>query len=228
MEKIITKTKWKILELLGEKDRSPTELSKLLKLSAPTLHKHLQYLETNKIIQKKGEIKGKTKSFNIYSLGNGFIYIIKVMHEDVSKQFLEIDKNLEIYFKIRQIPQKKFYYFIDRFWWEIQEDIDKVNSIAIFGSVASGNAREDSDIDILILTKQKNKEIEKKYGARIINNPDEKGKMIMAQVFDKNDFIGSFNSGSKFAKEVIKNMIIIYDKDDFLLNLKKEQNGTKR
>ena len=221
MEKLITKTKWEILKLLGEKDRSPTELSKVLKLSAPTLHKHLQYLESKKIIQKKGEIRGKTKSFNNYSLGSGFIYLIKVMPGDVSKQSFEIDKNLEIYFRIRQIAQKSFYYFIDKFWWEIQEDIDKVNSIAIFGSVAIGNAREDSDIDVLILTNKKDKKIEKKYGARIVNKPNEKGKMIMAQVFDKNDFIDSFNSGSKFAKEVVKNMIIIYDRNNLLLDLKK-------
>jgi len=50
----------------------------------------------------------------------------------------------------------------------------------------------------------------------------------MGQVFDKNDFINSFNSNSKFAREVVKNMTIIYDKDNLLLNLKNDKNGIKR
>jgi len=136
MEKITTKTKWGILELLGEKNRSPSELSKLLKISAPSLHRHLEYLENNKIIKREGEIKGKTKPFNVYSLGNGFIEIIRVTSGDVTKQHIEIDENLKVYFKIRQIPQKEFHYFVERFWWEIQDYINEINSVAVFGSVA--------------------------------------------------------------------------------------------
>lgn len=222
MEKLISKTSWKIIELLGERDRTPTELVNLLKISHSSLHKHLENLERNNFIIKIAENKGKTRPYKTYSLGEGFIYFIEALNGEVAKKFLRIDENLKVHLNVWKIPQKEFQYFVERFWWDIQDDMEKINSIGVFGSVAKGNAREDSDIDILILTNKKENLLEKKYGTKIIKKPYEKGKMIMSQIFEKNGFIEAIIKKSKFANEAIKNMILIYDKEDFLLKIKRQ------
>jgi hypothetical protein len=48
------------------------------------------------------------------------------------------------------------------------------------------------------------------------------------QIFAKDDFTKALKSGSKFAKEVIKKMIVIYGRNNFLLNLKRGNDGFKR
>jgi hypothetical protein len=44
----------------------------------------------------------------------------------------------------------------------------------------------------------------------------------MLQIFEKDEFLESCKKGSKFVKEILSNMIIVYDKRNFLTNLKNE------
>lgn len=220
MKDAISGKRWEIIKILSKGDRAPTELAKMLRISNPTIHKHLKYLEDEKLIKKEGEKRGKTKPYIQYSLGEGFIYFVEALPREVRKEFLVIDENLKIHLRIWSIPQKEFHYFVEKFWWEIQDDLNDIQAVAIFGSVAKGDAKANSDIDVLILAKRV-KKIEKKYGAKMIAKPNaEKGKMVMAQVFTSEDFVRSLKSGSVFVKEAIKEMVIIYDPNKILDGLR--------
>ncbi len=212
--------RWKIIELLAEGKKTPTDLAKLLKISMPSLHKHMACLEKEKMVVRTGEKKGKTRPYAEYSLGQGFVYFIKALPGEAEQKFLAVDENMKIHLRIWAIPQKEYHYYIEMFWWELQAHLEDIISLGVYGSVARGDAKEGSDIDILLLVKKDVKKYEKLYGAKLIG-PKGKGEMIMTQVFEAKDFENSLKKGSKFAQEALKDIKVIYDKDDIIERLKR-------
>jgi len=209
----INKTGWKIIQELSKDNKTPTELANRLKVSLPSIHVQLKILEENKLIKKNGEVKGKTRPYAEYCLEE-FVYFVKALSNDVDRRFLVIDDNIKLHLRIWSIPQKEYQYYVERFWWEIQDYLGDIDSIVVFGSVANGKAREGSDIDILMLVNKNLKKYEKMFKVKMIGKRGMR-KMIMAQVFETEDFKKSFEKGSDFAAEVIKNHIVIYDTENF-------------
>jgi len=214
-------TKWKIIEELSKKNLTPTELSKKLGITLPSLHTQLKELEQKELIKKSGEIKGKTRPYAEYSLGEGFLYFIKVLPNEVEKKLIQIDNNVKLHLRIWSIPQKQYHYYIESIWWKLQDYIDEIDSIILYGSVASGQAKEGSDIDILLLVKKNPEKYEKLFGAKLIGKK-EKRKMLMIQAFETKDFSEALKKSSDFAKEIIKNNIILYDKESKFTKIKNE------
>lgn len=212
--------RWKIIEFLAEGKKTPTELAKLLKISLPSLHKHLIYLEKEKMIVKTEGKKGKTRPYTEYSLGQGFVYFIKALPGEAEQKFLTVDENLKIHLRIWAIPQKEYHYYIEMFWWGLQAHLEDITSLGVYGSVARGDAKEGSDIDILLLVKKDEKKYEKIFGAKLIG-PKGKGEMIMTQVFEAKDFENSLKKGSKFAQEALKDIKVIYDQEGIIERLKR-------
>ena len=75
----ISKTRWSILKELSNGDRTPSQLSKKLKITMPSVHSQLRILEKEKMTMRKGKVKGKTRPYTEYSIGDGFICLVKVM-----------------------------------------------------------------------------------------------------------------------------------------------------
>ncbi len=212
--------RWRIIELLAEGKKTPTELAALLKISLPSLHKHLTHLEKEKMIIKTEGKKGKTRPYTEYSLGQGFVYFIKALPGEAEQKFLTVDENLKLHLRIWSIPQKEYHYYIEMFWWELQDHLDDIISVGVYGSVARGDAKKDSDIDILLLVKKDVKKYEKIFGTKLIGLKG-KGEIVMTQVFEVKDFENSLKKGSKFAQEALKDIKVIYDKEDAIERLKK-------
>lgn len=224
MSVIISKTRWEIIKRLSKGKKTPSELAKVLGRSIPTVHRHLKHLENLGMIERVGERKGKTRPYVEYSLGKGFVFFVEALPGEVRKRFLKIDDNLLVHLRIWSIPQKEFHRYVEGFWWELQDYLDKVEAIAVFGSVARGDARSGSDIDALILARKAVNKLEERFGAIPIG-PSGKSRLIMAQVFTLEDFAQSLASDSLFAREVIENMIIIHDPNKTLEALR---NGFER
>lgn len=213
-------TKWRIIEELSKGNKTPTELAKKLKISLPSIHAQLTGLEKEKIIKKVGKIKGKTRPYAEYSIEEGFVYFIKALPSETEQKFLAVDENLRLHLRIWSVPQKEYHYYIERFWWQIQDYLKDIDAIVVYGSVATGDAREGSDIDILMLVKKNIKKYEKMFSAKMIGTRG-KRKMVMCQIFGTDDFENSFKKGSDFAQEVVKNNIVIYDPDKNFIKIKK-------
>jgi|SRR3989338_2113005 len=198
----ITKTRWRIITLLSESDKTPTELARELKMSMPAVHTHLAYLESNSLIHKNSIKKGKTRPFLEYSLGDGFVYFIQATPKEARQRFLEVDDYLKLHLRIWSIPQKEFHPAIEKFWQDIENHIDDTEAIAVYGSVALGNAKKDSDIDILIIAKRNIVILEKKFGAKMYA-----GKMVMSQAFTPEQFVASGN----FFQQALNGIKVLYD-----------------
>lgn len=217
----LNETQWKIIEELAKRDKTPTELAKILKVTLPSIHIQLKQLEINKLIKKIEKEKGKTRPYTKYSLGNGFVYFVKALPRETQRNLLEIDDNLKLHLRIWSIPQRAYHYYIEKFWWDIQDYIDDIDSIVVYGSVARGDAKEGSDIDILLLVKKNVSRYEKMFSAKRIGLKGRK-KMIMCEIFKTDDFENSLRKGSDFAVEILKNHIVIYDPTENFRKLKNE------
>lgn len=217
---ITTDAKWKIIESLSKRERTSSELAKRFKTSLSNISQQLSELESLGIVKKTGVKKGKRRPFLRYSLDKGFIFLIEAIPKEARKIFLEADENIKIHLRIWSIPQKDFHYFVESLWWGLQDYLDDIVSFAIFGSVAKGNARDDSDIDVLLIAEKNAKELEKKFSAKIVGRKG-KGKMTMSQVFLPKEFEEALKE-SKFAKQIVSSMIIICDRNGFLYNLREK------
>lgn len=219
---VSSEIKWKIVESLSKKDKAVTELAKEFNTSLSNISQQLSDLEASDIVKKTGKTeKGTRRPFVKYSIGSGFVFLVEAMPKEARKTFLEVDENIKTHLRIWSIPQKEFHYFIESFWWELQDHLDDIESVAVFGSVAKGNAKPDSDIDILLLARQNQKSLEKEFSAKMVGQKG-KGKMIMSQVFSVTDFEGSLMEGSAFGREIIDSMAMIHDPNDFLYGLKEK------
>lgn len=217
----LNETKWVIIKELSKGNKTPTELAKKIKITLPSIHAQLKELKQEKLVKKVGEIKGKTRPYAEYSI-NSFVYFIKALPNETEQRFLQIDENLKLHLRIWSIPQREYHYYIERFWWQIQEYLEDIDAIIVYGSVASGKAREGSDIDILMLVKKDVKKYEEKFNAIMVGQKG-KQKMVMAQVFTTDDFENSLKKGSDFAARVLENNIIIYDPKKYFTNLKNQR-----
>lgn len=217
----INKTQWKIVKELSKGNRTQSELAKTFKMSLPSIHMQLKSLEREKLVKKVGEIKGKTRPYAEYSIGNGFIYFMKVLPNEAEQTFLEIDENIKLHLRIWSIPQREYQFYVEKFWWGLQDYLGDIDAVIIYGSVAQGEARQGSDIDILLLVNKGVKKYEKMFGAKMVGQRG-KRKMISCQIFETNDFKNSLEKGSDFAREIINNNLIIYDNSNSFTKLKNE------
>jgi len=208
---LLSKTKWRIIEGLSKGDKSPVELARAMKMSVPTIYLQLVELERMGLISKSDLKNGKTRPFQQYSIGEGFLFFIKAMPNETLNKLIKIDENIKLHFRVWSIPQQEFHQPVEEFYWRLKPKLRKIDTIAVFGSVARGDANEESDIDILLLCDN-----EFKISPEMVD-----GKVFTPQVFLTEDFKRSLKEGSKFANEIIKDMIIIYDKKGVLQDAKR-------
>lgn len=222
----ISKTKWKIIEIISRENKTQTELATELKVSLAAINKEIKDLLSENLIKEVEKKQGKTRPYRCYGL-NEFFYFVKATKEETNAKLLTINNYLRLHLNIWRIPQEEFHYFIENFFLlNILNDKDvfeNIESFAVFGSVAKGTATEGSDIDVLIIRKTKGelKDL-KETGLLVEDNFNKKTKIIMPQIFEINEFLDSYKKESKFIKEILSNMIIIYDKNNFLTNMKDE------
>ena len=213
---LLTDRKMEILKELEGEEKTPTELSNEMGLTISSITKHLKELEEMDLIVQSGRKEGKTRSYTKYKLKD-FIYFAASIDGKVQKKVVEPDQYSKVLFKILSIPQNRFHKPLEKFWQEVQDDLEKIDGLMVYGSVARGDARKDSDIDLLIISDSE--KLESEYGAKVIG-----GKMFMAKVFSKEEFRQNLKKGSDFALSALKEGILLYDTERFLQGLKNSLN----
>ena len=85
--------------------------------------------------------------------------------------------------------QKKYRGAVEEFVRRVLERYrDKIDSIILFGSVARGEAKEDSDIDVLIVVKKEDFKLRRALIGVAFDILSETGKDISVKVLSKNEF----------------------------------------
>jgi len=216
LEAISSGSRWRVIQALAKRDSTPSELAKRFGTSIANITQQLSKLESEGLVKRVGvKRQGVGRPFTRYSLDRGFVLLIGVIPGKAEKVLLEADENIRLHLNIWSIPQKEYHYYVEKFWWDIQDYLDSIEALAVFGSVAKGDARAGSDIDLLIIARKNARRLERKFSSKIVG-PEGRGKMIMAQVFSTREFINMQKSGSRFAVEAISSMKVIYDPNGIL------------
>lgn len=209
----VSEAKREVLEKMVQRDWAPTELAEELNKSPQSVYNHLKDLEKTGVLSKE-KVKAKTRPKTKYSIDRGFVQYISVLPGELTHRRLKIDINKESLFRIWSIPQEEIHPYLEKLWWEMKEK-KEIKAIAVYGSVARGQADEDSDIDLLIITEDKGEGIRKEYGSKIIET--RKGsKIAVAQVYSKEEYERS-KEESDFLKNIQREIHVIYDPDKVLL-----------
>lgn len=203
-------TRWGIVRELSKGDLTPSQLASKLKMSLPGVYAPLKQLEREHLVKRVENSKGTTRPYTTYGLGEGFLYFIEAFPGEARKRILRADEDVRVQLRIWSIPQQDYHYYVECFWWELQKHLADIESVVVYGSVARGDARKGSDIDILLLVNKGVKKYGDKFGATGVGFQRE-GKVVMCQVFEAEDFGKSLQLGSQFAAEVVKDGIAIYD-----------------
>lgn len=124
--------------------------------------------------------------------------IIKVKNTDVFKRILELSSS-----DIKEMKKTAE---------EYADEIKKINGVKkciLFGSVARGTADFNSDIDILILVEEKNKEIEEKIRDTADKINSKKSLRIMPDIMKEKRFKKMKKKGEQFAEHIEKEGIVL-------------------
>jgi len=143
----------RIIELIAERDRTLTEISKELGLSKPATSKYLKKLEEQGIIRGRYE-RNREGRVICYAL-EGFHILFSVDPGNRAIVYLKADEPFDAEYPfLGYIPQKEFREEVRRYLSEVtRADFDKY-MIILYGSVAKGSAHRKSDIDLLFLKEE--------------------------------------------------------------------------
>lgn len=97
---------------------------------------------------------------------------------------------------------------------------DSIKSIVLYGSIARDEADEESDIDILVVTRENNKKIHDRI-SRIRTTIDLKNNTLTTLVqMNRNELERCIKLGSPFMESVVEEGVILHD-DGFFENIRK-------
>jgi len=105
--------------------------------------------------------------------------------------------------------QKKYRGAVEEFVRRVLERYrDKIDSIILFGSVARGEAKADSDIDILVVGDVNLEELVEVSFPTLL----EYGELISAKNMEKDRFDFSAKEGYSFIRNVLREGVVLYER----------------
>lgn len=198
----LTETQRKIIELLGQDERTLTEITDRLEISKSGALKQLDKLVDSNLISKKIETTEIGRE-SIYSLNN-FTYFFSLNPESDSIIQVKTTSAFRLPFLLlEQVEQEKFKNEIKELFKRLEEPPFTI----LYGSVAKGEGTWKSDIDLMFLKESWSKK-EKESINDIIS---EVNMEIDHQITSKFRTFSSFKKGNSLVEEIKDSGMIIYD-----------------
>lgn len=211
----VSSAKREVIRKMTERDWTPTALAEELDKSTSTVYNHLEDLTDDGVLQKQ-QVAGKTRPRTEYSLGDGFVQYIAAMPEGFSERSLPLDWSKRAILRIWAIPQPEFHRYLEELWSQINH-YDNVKAMAVYGSVARGDADTDSDIDVLLIAAHRDAEkiLNEELSMTLIRT-EEPNKISAATVYTEEDYRESLDAESDFLRSIQEELHVIYDPEGIL------------
>jgi len=218
----VSAAKEEILRKFTKQDWTPTELAEELEKSRNAVYNHLNNLYERGLVTKE-KVAAKTRPKTRYSVGEGIIHYISVLPGQYVEKTLELTPEKEAMFRIWSLPQAEFHRYVEDYWFNLRKNVDvdypeKVSAVAVYGSVARGEASEGSDLDMLVIVEDEDtrKVVEEQFGTHQIRT-SEGARLAMAEVYTLESYRNSIAHNSQFIKNIRDEIHIIYDPEKLLV-----------
>jgi predicted transcriptional regulator len=167
---VFTNAKWDIIKDLSLKKLSPIQLAERYKTTPGNIGHQLRLLEAYGLIKKeKVSNRDKGKPRTLFSLSNDYGYIVTATKNFAQKRLLKLSNYHDTILKMWFIEDPRFHYPLEKFYWKIEDHINKINGIAVRISGLS-------KVEVIILSNKK-QELVKNLGDSIKIN-DKEGNVI--------------------------------------------------
>jgi predicted nucleotidyltransferase/DNA-binding HxlR family transcriptional regulator len=221
----VTTAKKEILRKLSEQDWTPTDLAEELERSRNTIYNHLTDLHEQGVLTKK-KVAAKTRPKTEYSIGDGFMQYVTVLPGKYTEKTVELTPRKQAVLRIWDIPQEEFQPFVESYWWGLKNNADidyreDLKAVAVYGSVARGQADDDSDIDFLVITDDEEaEEVVTDTLGSVRLKAEGSSKIGMTETYSAEEYRNSLAHSSDFLEKIQDELHVIYDPDRYLRNPK--------
>lgn len=126
----LVEKRWEILKILASKPSSPLEIAENLGTTVSYVSQQLKLLEAMGLISKEktgAAEKGKPRS--IYSIKNEFAYFSILSKNFSDKKLINLTDHHQSILNIWLLENSSFHYPIEKFFWEIESSLDKIEGI---------------------------------------------------------------------------------------------------
>ena len=196
--------RWEILQLIAEKPSSPVEIAEKLNTTVSYISQQLKLIDAAGIVVKKrtgAAERGKPRA--LFSLSKDFLYITALIPGFSQKMMINTDYHHKIILKIWSLEDSSLHYYLEKFFWKIEEDLDEINGIYV-------NTKEISP-EIIVVSDSK------KLKSKIDS---------IIKKFDRK-FNQSFISPSQFKKASTEFLFSLHEKDNIEQKLKGGKNNNE-
>jgi len=131
-ETLFTSSKWEILKLLEKGSASPIELASLSRTSVANVYQQLRLLEMAGLVKSErisNRDKGQPRI--LYSLAGNSCYMISTASNFVNKKLHAMSDFNKIILKIWFHPQQELHYFIEKGFWQIDQQVPKLDALGV-------------------------------------------------------------------------------------------------
>ena len=131
-ETLFTASKWEILKLLSQQSLSPIELAAKSNTSVANVSQQLRLLEMAGLVKSErvpNRDKGQPRI--LYSLAGNHSFLIATSDDFVQKKLFQLSAYNKIILKIWFYEQQELHYPLEKAFWNIEHDLDKIDAIAV-------------------------------------------------------------------------------------------------
>lgn len=223
-----------VLELLAERPRSPTEVAEELGVSVQTASRNLKQLAERRYAEETRG--GEGRGYKRYRMLE-FAQVFAGFDGELFERTLELTGTHRVVLSIMRVPQPEFHpILLSRLFYE--EDVDlsvHAEAIVLYGSVARGDATEESDIDLLIVYDPgpdtaegtQRREVDQSRAGSWWGGPLASGdeRVISEEWFTVSEFRDGLDTGSQFLHSALDEGIVLYDPEEVIRGARQESAG---
>lgn len=225
-------TEREVLELVAERARSPTEVAEELGVSVQTASRNLKKLVGQGFAEETRT--GEGRGYKRYR-AEEFAQVFAGFDGEVFERTFALSTAQRAVLSVLKVPQPEYHpvllsYLFARVEPMAPTDLFEIAAVVVYGSVARGEARPDSDVDVLVV-----------YGDvgdvdAALNRPATYGdnwldfgeeRLVMEEAFSLPEFRGGLDAGSQFLRNVLDEGIVLYDPEGVIRDARQERAGAR-
>lgn len=231
-------TEQEVLQLLLESERTPTEVAAALGVSVQTASRNLKdlvergyaRLVTDPERRRRGR-EGR-RGYKLYE-AREFAHLFAAYGDELVDRPLDLTADKRAVLSAWTVPQADFHPVLLSYLFSPPDEdrYGEIEALAVYGSVARGEAKPDSDVDVLVVCDDSVDTDE--TGATTTRRSAGTGefrtaRVISEQWFTRREFENGLEAGSQFLHDVLPEAIVLYDPDDVIRDARQETGTGER